>query len=64
MAALSEIAPTVGIHAACDALGIVRSSFYRSQRPAALAVARSASPRALSSAERATVLDHLHEERF
>jgi putative transposase len=64
MAALKELAPDVGIHAACDALGVVRSSFYRQQHPAPVVEPRPASPRALSAAERETVLAHLHEERF
>lgn len=70
--AITELAPIVGIQAACNALGMVRSSFYR-QRPKpadALPVtvlpgsSRPAPARALSSAERATVLGYLHEERF
>lgn len=64
MAAVIELAPTVGIQAACDALGVARSSFYRRQCPVAAATPRPAPPRALSSTERATVLEHLHEERF
>jgi putative transposase len=64
MAAVNELAPTVGIHAACDALGVVRSSFYRQQHPAPVPEPRPAPPRALSAAERETVLAHLHEERF
>src|SRR3989449_5135087 len=64
MAAVKELAPDVGIHAACDALGVVRSSFYRRQQPAPVAESRAASGRALNAAERETVLAHLHEERF
>ena len=64
MTAVNELAPDVGIHAACDALGVVRSSFYRQQHPASVAEPRPAPPRALSAAERETVLAHLHEERF
>ena len=64
MAAVNQLAPDVGIHAACDALGVVRSSFYRQQHPAPVAEPRPAPPRALSAAERETVLAHLHEERF
>ena len=64
MAAVNELAPEVGIHAACDALGVVRSSFYRQQHPAPVPEPRPAPPRALSAAERETVLAHLHEERF
>jgi putative transposase len=62
---------------ACEALGLVRASFYR-QRPvlgpteqanplrsdAIEAIEPAASPRALSSSERETVLACLHSERF
>ncbi len=64
MAAVNELAPEVGIHAACDALGVGRSSFYRQQHPAPVPEPRPVPPRALSAAERETVLAHLHEERF
>jgi putative transposase len=64
MAAVMELAPDVGVRSACDALGVVRSSFYRQQQPAAIAVPRPTPARALSAAERETVLAHLHEERF
>jgi putative transposase len=64
MAAVQQLAPEVGILAACVALGVVRSSFYRQQRPVVVATTRPAPPRALSPAERETVLAHLHEERF
>ena len=64
MAAIQQLAPDVGIQAACDALGVVRSWFYRRLRPIAVALSRPAPHRALSPAERETVLAHLHEERF
>ncbi len=64
MAAVHQLAPDVGIHAACNALGVVRSSFYRRQRPVIVAQLRPAPPRALNPAERETVLAHLHEDRF
>lgn len=64
MAAVNELAPDIGIQAACDALGVVRSSFYRQQRPAAVTEPRPAPPRTLSREERETVLAHLHEKRF
>ena len=64
MAAVKELAPDVGIQAACDALGVVRSLFYRLQHPAPVTEPRSAPARALSTPERETVLAHLHEERF
>jgi putative transposase len=74
MDAVTHLAPTVGVVAACDCLGVSRASFYR-QRPV---LGPPASPaqepfgpsqrpvpdRALSPAERATVLSVLHEQRF
>ena len=74
MDAVAQLAPTVGVVAACDFLAVARASFYR-QRPV---LGPSASPapepappserpapaRSLSEAERAAVLQVLHEERF
>lgn len=69
MNAVTELAPTVGILAACDFLGVARASFYRQRPPLdpaepALAALRPPPARALSPAERASVLAVLHEERF
>jgi putative transposase len=74
MDAVTHLAPTVGVVAACDSLGVARASFYR-QRPVlgppaspmpelALPYVRPSPARALSPVERATVLTVLHEERF
>jgi putative transposase len=74
MDAVTHLAPTVGVVAACDVLGVARASFYR-QRPVlglpaspvpepALPGERSAPARSLSPVERANVLTVLHEERF
>ena len=74
MDAVTHLVSTVGTVAACDLLGVARASYYR-QRPIlgpfaspmpelALPLQRSASPRALSPADRAAVLAVLHEERF
>jgi putative transposase len=74
MDAVTHLAPTVGVAAACDVLGVARASFYR-QRPilgpsAEPAPAPTFPPerptpaRALSPVERASVLAVLHEERF
>jgi putative transposase len=76
IAAVTELAPIVGIESACLALGVPRASFYR-QRPSSpspspsptLALPTPQPPppvpvRSLSPQERATVLQHLHEERF
>ena len=62
MDAVTRLAPTVGIVAACDFLAVARASFYR-QRPAlgppvspapepALPLERAAPARSLSEAER------------
>jgi putative transposase len=64
MAAVEGLAPDVGVRAACDALGVHHSAFYRKRKPARLVEPRPAPPRALSAAERGVVLAHLHEERF
>src|SRR5450756_3009056 len=74
MDAVTDLAPIVGVVAACDFLGVARASFYR-KRPVlgppaspapepALPAARPAPTRALSPDERASVLTVLHEERF
>ena len=74
MNAVSDLAPTVGIVAACDFLSVSRASFYR-QRPIlgppvspatqpAVRVGWTAPARSLSEAEREAVLQVLHEERF
>ena len=74
MDAVTHLAPTVGIVAACDFLAVARASFYR-QRPMlgppafpgpgpSLPSERADPARSLSAAERAAVLLVLHEERF
>jgi len=74
MDAVTHLAPTVGVVAACDLLGVARASFYR-QRPIlgppaspvpelALPAERPVPARALSPDERARVLTVLHEQRF
>ena len=63
MAAVSQLTPTVGVTAACAALGVVRASFYRQLVPNLLS-ARPSSARALTQQERATVRDLLNSPRF
>ena len=67
MAAVTELATTVGTRAACRALFASRASYYRDRRaasfPAAIAL-RARPARALSPTERDTILAHLHGERF
>ena len=64
MTAIAEVAPSVGVKAACSALEVPRASFYRAQRPKTESAPRKTPPRALSSQERAQVLGLLHSERF
>src|SRR6266496_991838 len=66
MAGIDELAPVVGVQAACRALGVSRSSYYRAQRPPPprLRWPRRPHPRALSSDEQAAVRAQLNSERF
>ena len=70
MNAVTDLAPTVGVVAACDFLAVSRASFYRHRpllgppaAPApepALPVERASPARSLSEAEREAVLQVLH----
>ena len=75
--AVRALSVTVGVMAACIALGVPRASYYRQRAPKAakaseqaakaseqVASARKPSGRALSEAERQQVLDPLNSERF
>jgi len=59
-----ELGDSVGKAVACRALGVPRASLYRRMRPSAPRRVRPKPARALDVAERQTVLDHLHSERF
>lgn len=61
---IRDLGQSVGIAAACDALGVPRASFYRWIAPVHGPHPARARPRALDATERAAVLDVLHEERF
>jgi len=62
---VNELATTVGERAACAALGISRSTRMRRRREPARPVQRQyASLRRLSEAERQSILDVVHIERF
>ena len=67
MDAIAQVSPTVGVQAACDAVGVPRASYYRrrlspaTKRPAK---PRSPSHRALPPEERQQVLAVLQSERF
>ena len=63
-----HLAETVGVSTACTALGVPRSSFYRTPHPpggwSPRSVRRTAPPRALTEKERGQVRDLLNSERF
>lgn len=61
---LSHLVPRVGIAPACAALGLSRAQYYRRNKPAQERKPRPTPPRALSTAERAEVLEVLDSERF
>lgn len=69
--AIAELAPQVGVRAACDAVGAAQASYYRRhrntpapQRPAPIPHRDRPQPRALTEAERQAILDVLHSGRF
>ena len=64
--AVEELTPLVGTRPACKALGVAPATIYRRRRPpeARLKSPRPKPARALSDAERQSVLDELHSERF
>lgn len=69
--AVTELAPQVGVRAACDAVGVAQASYYRRhrkspvpQRPEPIPHRLRPQPRALSAAERQVILDVLHSDRF
>jgi len=60
----TSLASTTGVTAACELVGVPRSSFYRARQPKAEAVARPTPARALTPAERNEVRQLLNSERF
>lgn len=64
MSAAAEVMPKTGITPILLALGLSVATFYRRKKPSPPPTPRPTPERALSSAERATVLDELHSERF
>ena len=64
--AIGELAPMVGVKAACEALGRPRATHYRRHRksppPPRPPREHTPQPRALSEAERTEVLEVLHSE--
>src|SRR5450432_2193238 len=68
MTAAVQSAPELGTVTVCNALGVSRASLHRRQNPPTPPLdeprQRPSPPRALTAAERAIVLGHLHAERF
>lgn len=69
--AIAELAPSIGVRAACDTLGAAQASYYRRHRaspaptrPVPVAHRDRPQPRALSHAEQQAIRDVLHSERF
>jgi len=59
-----QLSRRVGVSAACEALAIPRSSFYRAQQPKKEPKSRPTPQRALSMEEKAQVRQTLNGERF
>ncbi len=70
MTAVQQLAETVNVKAACEALVVARPSYYRRRRPpvpkpvAVERPERPANPRRYSDAEREAILSVLNSERF
>jgi putative transposase len=69
--AITELAPAVGVRAACDAVGAAQAGYYRRNRrspapprPARVGHRDRAQPRALTLAEQQAILGQLHSDRF
>ena len=64
MTAVETARVTMGLAAACDALGVSRAGVYRRRQPAPAPAPRPTPPRALDPGERQRVLETLDSERF
>jgi len=64
MQLVRELGPRHGVTSTCKALGVSRATYYRSCTPRPELPPRPAPPRALSEAERRTVLETLYAPRF
>jgi putative transposase len=70
-AAVAELAPQIGVRAACDAVGTAQAGYYRRhrqsplpERPAPVPHRDRPQPRALAQSEQQAILDVLHSECF
>lgn len=64
MAATDNLARTIGVAAACESLGVARSTLYSQRRGIQEPKPRPKPARALTDCERQKVLDALHDDRF
>ena len=69
--AVTQLAPQLGVRAACQAVGAAQASYYRRHRqspaparPEPILHRQRHQPRALSTAEQQAILDVLHSDRF
>jgi len=61
---VADLAPTVGIAAACRALGVPRSAVYRAAQPAPASALRHRSTRALTPNEGVHIRTVINNDRF
>src|SRR5206468_211415 len=59
-----EVGPGLGIAPTCAVLGLPTATYYRRSKPQPAPRQRPSPPRALPTAERAAVLEVLHESQF
>jgi len=59
-----QLAPQIGLSAACQVLGVPRSSLYRARQPKPAPKPRPTPARALSGEQKAEVRQVLNSERF
>jgi putative transposase len=64
IATAESLATTSGVSAACEVVGVPRSSFYRARQPKIIPAPRPSPARALTPAEREAVRQVLNSERF
>jgi putative transposase len=69
--AIADLAPQLGVRAACQAVGAAQAGYYRRHRqgpvpdrPAPIPHQQRRQPRALTEAEQQAILDLLHSDRF
>ena len=69
--AITELAPAIGVRAACEAVGAAQAGYYRRNRHSPAPPRRAliphrdrAQPRALTAAEQHAILSQLHGDRF